>query len=217
MKLIDLRGNCCSSFIEVNFLWRIAFINNYKVLHIHSSCRNPKQLHSVLIFVLLCLRSFSCLPLVNKGKRSWWQSWDWDPWLPFFSLFFPLAGYSVYAVVRCLSGAVPWPTSCSPQRWMEWLTYFCFLQTKANLVTPRNGEPLIAAIQDFLTGAFMNSLERRLEHQDSHSQWIIQRLEKLCDFLCLILLFVYQCDCEPAWDILCWLVMPGISKPLLSS
>lgn len=28
---------------------------------------------------------------------------------------------------------------------------FCF-QTKANLVTPRNGEPLIAAIQDFLTG-----------------------------------------------------------------
>lgn len=25
-------------------------------------------------------------------------------------------------------------------------------QTKANLVTPRNGEPLIAAIQDFLTG-----------------------------------------------------------------
>lgn len=29
-----------------------------------------------------------------------------------------------------------------------------FLQTKANLVTPRNGEPLIAAIQDFLTGGF---------------------------------------------------------------
>lgn len=28
----------------------------------------------------------------------------------------------------------------------------CFPQTKANLVTPRNGEPLIAAIQDFLTG-----------------------------------------------------------------
>lgn len=26
------------------------------------------------------------------------------------------------------------------------------MQTKANLVTPRNGEPLIAAIQDFLTG-----------------------------------------------------------------
>ena len=30
-----------------------------------------------------------------------------------------------------------------------------FLQTKANLVTPRNGEPLIAAIQDFLTGGFV--------------------------------------------------------------
>lgn len=29
---------------------------------------------------------------------------------------------------------------------------FLFFQTKANLVTPRNGEPLIAAIQDFLTG-----------------------------------------------------------------
>lgn len=29
-----------------------------------------------------------------------------------------------------------------------------FFQTKANLVTPRNGEPLIAAIQDFLTGQF---------------------------------------------------------------
>ncbi|CAL9699297.1 unnamed protein product [Knipowitschia caucasica] len=27
--------------------------------------------------------------------------------------------------------------------------------TKANLVTPRNGEPLIAAIQDFLTGAYL--------------------------------------------------------------
>lgn len=54
---------------------------------------------------------------------------------------------------------------------MEWLTYCLFsLQTKANLVTPRNGEPLIAAIQDFLTGVFMNSLERRLEDQDSHSQ-----------------------------------------------
>lgn len=31
---------------------------------------------------------------------------------------------------------------------------FCVTQTKANLVTPRNGEPLIAAIQDFLTGVY---------------------------------------------------------------
>uniref|UniRef100_A0AAY3ZYW3 DNA-directed RNA polymerase subunit n=1 Tax=Denticeps clupeoides TaxID=299321 RepID=A0AAY3ZYW3_9TELE len=30
--------------------------------------------------------------------------------------------------------------------------------TKANLVTPRNGEPLIAAIQDFLTGAYLLTL-----------------------------------------------------------
>lgn len=35
------------------------------------------------------------------------------------------------------------------------LLYPFFLQTKANLVTPRNGEPLIAAIQDFLTGGFV--------------------------------------------------------------
>ncbi|XP_074881751.1 DNA-directed RNA polymerase III subunit RPC1 isoform X6 [Buteo buteo] len=31
--------------------------------------------------------------------------------------------------------------------------------TKANLVTPRNGEPLIAAIQDFLTGAYLLTLK----------------------------------------------------------
>ena len=44
-----------------------------------------------------------------------------------------------------------------------------FLQTKANLVTPRNGEPLIAAIQDFLTGGFCGIyLKETLEHQYSH-------------------------------------------------
>ena len=31
---------------------------------------------------------------------------------------------------------------------------------KANLATPRNGEPLIAAIQDFITGAYL------LSHKD---------------------------------------------------
>lgn len=31
--------------------------------------------------------------------------------------------------------------------------------TKANLVTPRNGEPLIAAIQDFLTGAYLLTMK----------------------------------------------------------
>ncbi|XP_041117382.1 DNA-directed RNA polymerase III subunit RPC1 isoform X2 [Polyodon spathula] len=31
--------------------------------------------------------------------------------------------------------------------------------TKANMVTPRNGEPLIAAIQDFLTGAYLLTLK----------------------------------------------------------
>lgn len=36
----------------------------------------------------------------------------------------------------------------------KWLISFCVMQTKANLVTPRNGEPLIAAIQDFLTGVY---------------------------------------------------------------
>lgn len=34
------------------------------------------------------------------------------------------------------------------------IIFFCVMQTKANLVTPRNGEPLIAAIQDFLTGVY---------------------------------------------------------------
>ena len=29
------------------------------------------------------------------------------------------------------------------------------MQVKSNLVTPRNGEPLIAAIQDFITGAYL--------------------------------------------------------------
>ena len=29
---------------------------------------------------------------------------------------------------------------------------FEYFQSKSNMVTPRNGEPLIAAIQDFITG-----------------------------------------------------------------
>jgi DNA-directed RNA polymerase III subunit RPC1 len=32
---------------------------------------------------------------------------------------------------------------------------FCILQNKSNLVTPRNGELLIAATQDFITGAYL--------------------------------------------------------------
>ncbi|CAH1249658.1 POLR2A [Branchiostoma lanceolatum] len=32
---------------------------------------------------------------------------------------------------------------------------FCNPQVKSNLVTPRNGEPLIAAIQDFITGSYL--------------------------------------------------------------
>jgi DNA-directed RNA polymerase III subunit RPC1 len=35
------------------------------------------------------------------------------------------------------------------------LTLFCILQNKSNLVTPRNGELLIAATQDFITGAYL--------------------------------------------------------------
>lgn len=100
---------------------------------------------------------------------------DWAPGFH-FSASFSCSPASLYlfTAVRRLCGEVPWPASCNPKNvWMEWLTYCLFsLQTKANLVTPRNGEPLIAAIQDFLTGVFMNSLERRLEDQDSHSQWI---------------------------------------------
>jgi len=32
---------------------------------------------------------------------------------------------------------------------------FCIFQNKSNLVTPRNGELLIAATQDFITGAYL--------------------------------------------------------------
>ena len=32
---------------------------------------------------------------------------------------------------------------------------FILMGTKNNIVTPRNGEPLIAAIQDFITGAYL--------------------------------------------------------------
>lgn len=35
---------------------------------------------------------------------------------------------------------------------LHFKTNYLIFQTKANFVTPRNGEPLIAAIQDFLTG-----------------------------------------------------------------
>lgn len=34
---------------------------------------------------------------------------------------------------------------------LTWILHDLF-QSKANIVTPRNGEPLIAAIQDFITG-----------------------------------------------------------------
>lgn len=34
-------------------------------------------------------------------------------------------------------------------------TLFFVLQNKSNLVTPRNGELLIAATQDFITGAYL--------------------------------------------------------------
>lgn len=36
---------------------------------------------------------------------------------------------------------------------------FSSLQNKSNLVTPRNGELLIAATQDFLTGAYLLTLK----------------------------------------------------------
>ena len=62
-----------------------------------------------------------------------------------------------------------------------------FLQTKANLVTPRNGEPLIAAIQDFLTGGFCGIYLKR-----DFGTW---GFSFTCshDHLksCVILLFVY--------------------------
>lgn len=36
----------------------------------------------------------------------------------------------------------------------ELLLMFFVFQVKSNIITPRNGEPLIAATQDFITGKF---------------------------------------------------------------
>ena len=62
-----------------------------------------------------------------------------------------------------------------------------FLQTKANLVTPRNGEPLIAAIQDFLTGGFCGIyLKRDFGTRGFSFTCSCEQLKS-----CVILLFVY--------------------------
>lgn len=58
-----------------------------------------------------------------------------------------------FITVQSLCGAGLWGCIMHPR--MANLLGSFFLQTKANLVTPRNGEPLIAAIQDFLTGGFV--------------------------------------------------------------
>lgn len=52
---------------------------------------------------------------------------------------------------------------CNLRPFLCKILIFWPLQTKANLVTPRNGEPLIAAIQDFLTGM-------------SHSIWFFYKI-----------------------------------------
>lgn len=62
-----------------------------------------------------------------------------------------------------------------------------FLQTKANLVTPRNGEPLIAAIQDFLTGGFCGIYLKR----DFGAQGFSFTCSRDHLKSCVILLFVY--------------------------
>ena len=38
-----------------------------------------------------------------------------------------------------------------------WCWFSCCSQVKNNLVTPRNGEPLIAATQDFITASYLQS------------------------------------------------------------
>ena len=53
---------------------------------------------------------------------------------------------TVYGGSQCTSASCgPLPLPLSSLLWT-------YVQTKSNLVTPRNGEPLIAAIQDFITG-----------------------------------------------------------------
>lgn len=62
----------------------------------------------------------------------------------------------LWSVQRTPSSTVQWKALGTVLFIGNWLQFdtncFLFSQTKANLVTPRNGEPLIAAIQDFLTG-----------------------------------------------------------------
>ena len=48
--------------------------------------------------------------------------------------------------------------SCSGGRILSCAYMYC-LQVKSNLVTPRNGEPLIAAIQDFITGGYCTRVQ----------------------------------------------------------
>ena len=47
--------------------------------------------------------------------------------------------------INCVSTTVQLITKCR----------FFRSQSKSNMVTPRNGDPLIAAIQDFITGAYL--------------------------------------------------------------
>lgn len=45
------------------------------------------------------------------------------------------------------------------------------MSTKKNMVTPRNGEPIIAAIQDFITAAFLLSRKDKFYDRQQFSQY----------------------------------------------
>lgn len=93
-----------------------------------------------------------------------------------------------------------------------------FLQTKANLVTPRNGEPLIAAIQDFLTGRFV-----KFTWKETGAQWFSFTVVSCEDLRSYLIVCVWFCclftkfNCEPTWDIQYWLIIHWLNKHLLSS
>ena len=81
--------------------------------------------------VCACVWSMYCTYITNHlTVRIWW-----------------------FTLHQCFSHVCsPLPHPSAPPPLLSSSALCTCMQTKSNLVTPRNGEPLIAAIQDFITG-----------------------------------------------------------------
>lgn len=129
------------SFIEVNFFGEVHLLKTIKswMVEFFTGIRNNLTRYFTLVLVgtsEVCLAGISFLCSTDEELEISDKA----------GLKAPGFNFSVLAC-RSLDCIIP------PR--MANLLYPFFLQTKANLVTPRNGEPLIAAIQDFLTGGFV--------------------------------------------------------------